>query len=237
MKQETRALSTASTQFSTLKQAGQGQKTVTDKKPPLGPSKMRLPLRRITNFMPPPSPVPPKKTIYTTSVHGKENITKATAGTANSRSLYQPRRISIAVRPPPPSTQVFQPRRRVSIATLRPESNSYINSPVHASASRFNNSSAAGRSSMMRDPRKARYSRLFSPLPELRTTAETTPSVMRSRKFMGSPPAQIDSSKLRHQPAIALQRKPIIWSPLKLRGMKTSRRPSLLPIRVSSTDL
>ncbi|XP_060667843.1 kinesin-like protein KIN-14S [Ziziphus jujuba] len=224
LKQETRAFSTASTQLSSLKQTG--QKTVTDKKPPLGPSKMRLPLRRITNFMPPPSPVPPKKTIYPTAADGKENITKATAGRANSRSLYQPRRISIAVRPPPPPStkQVLQPKRRVSIATLRPESNSYMNSPLHASASRFN-SCAAGRSSVVRDPRKARYSRLFSPLPELNTTAETTPSVTRSRKFMGSPPA-----------AIALQRKPIIWSPLKLRGMKTNRRPSLLPIRVS-TDL
>ncbi|PQQ09230.1 kinesin-like protein KIN-14S isoform X1 [Prunus yedoensis var. nudiflora] len=59
-----------------------------------------------------------------------------------------------------------------------------MTTPLHTSASRFNN----GRQSFMRDPRKARYSRLFSPMPELTTEAETTPATMRrSSKFMGSP--------------------------------------------------
>ncbi|CAL2269188.1 unnamed protein product [Prunus armeniaca] len=235
LKQETRAFAAASHQSSASsfrKQAA--QKTAVEKKPPLAPSKSRLPLRRITNFMPPA--LPPKKPSYTTSVvpssmDGKENISTTLAG-RNQKSLILPRRISIAVRPPTTTTsQILQPKRRVSIATYRPEPNSHMTTPLHTSASRFNN----GRQSFMRDPRKARYSRLFSPMPELTTEAETTPATMRrSSKFMGSPPAQLGSAKERQPTAVALQRKPVIWSPLKLRGMKNSRRPSLLlPSRVS----
>uniref|UniRef100_A0A9I9CEU2 Uncharacterized protein n=1 Tax=Cucumis melo TaxID=3656 RepID=A0A9I9CEU2_CUCME len=49
---------------------------------------------------------------------------------------------------------------------------------------------------------------------------------------MGSPPTQGGGS--RNGEVIALQGKPIVWSPLKLRGLKTFRRPSLIPSRPSS---
>ncbi|XP_041019640.1 kinesin-like protein KIN-14S isoform X5 [Juglans microcarpa x Juglans regia] len=251
LKQEARAFSAASVQPSalpSLKQAG--QKSITQKKPPLGPSKLRLPLRRITNFLSQPSPIPPKKTSKTTSIipasgGGKENITTTTMAATNAKGLMKPRRFSVAVRPPPPplsstttATQVLQPRRRVSIATLRPEPSSQMSTPLHTSTSRFKNDSAMGRQSFVRDPRKARYSRLFSPLPESRSrAAETTPTAMRSSsKFMGSPPTQAGSSKLRHTTVVALQRKALVWSPLKLRSLKNNRKPSLLPSR-SSTDI
>ncbi|KAF5463421.1 hypothetical protein F2P56_019338 [Juglans regia] len=246
LKQENRVLSTSSAQLSALSSLKQAaQKSMTEKKPPLGPSKLRLPLRRITNFLPPPSPKPPRKTGSTTSIvpastAGKENFYKTTMVATNSKSLMKPRRFSVAVRAPPLSTttttttQVLQPRRRVSIATLRPESSSYMTTPLHSSASRFKHSSAIGRQSFVRDPRKARYSRMFSPLPESRRAVETTPTALRSSsKFMGSPPTHAGSSQLRNPTVVALQRKALVWSPLKLRSLKTNRKPSLLPSRPS----
>nr|POF26894.1 kinesin-like protein kin-14s [Quercus suber] len=238
LKQETRAFAAATAQpsgFSSLKQAA--LKTITEKRPPLAPSKVRLPLRRISNFLPPPSPVPPRKAgtanpLIAASAGGKENIPKTTMAATNTKNLMKPRRFSVAVRPlPSTTTQAIQPRRRVSIATIRPESNTYMTTPLHSSASRFKNGTAMGRQSFVRDPRKARYSRLFSPMPELRTAGETTPTAaMRSSsKFMGSPPTQAGSWKSKHPTVVALQRKPLVWSPLKLRGMKNNRRPSLLP--------
>ncbi|KAK4595918.1 hypothetical protein RGQ29_014132 [Quercus rubra] len=239
LKQETRAFAAATAQpsgFSSLKQAA--LKTITEKKPPLAPSKVRLPLRRISNFLPPPSPVPPRKAgtanpLIPASAGGKENIPKTTMAATNTKNLMKPRRFSVAVRPHPSTTttQAIQPRRRVSIATIRPESNTYMTTPLHSSASQFKNGTAMGRQSFVRDSRKARYSRLFSPMPELRTAGETTPTAaMRSSsKFMGSPPTQAGSWKSKHPTVVALQRKPLVWSPLKLRGMKNNRRPSLLP--------
>lgn len=239
LKQETRAFAAATAQpsgFSSLKQAA--LKTITEKKPPLAPSKVRLPLQRISNFLPPPSPVPPRKAgtanpLIPASAGGKENIPKTTMAATNTKNLMKPRRFSVAVRPHPSTTttQAIQPRRRVSIATIRPESNTYMTTPLHSSASRFKNGTAMGRQSFVRDSRKARYSRLFSPMPELRTAGETTPTAaMRSSsKFMGSPPTQAGSWKSKHPTVVALQRKPLVWSPLKLRGMKNNRRPSLLP--------
>ncbi|XP_024018671.1 kinesin-like protein KIN-14S isoform X1 [Morus notabilis] len=249
LKQESRALAAASAPSSStsslsLKQVV--QKTATDKKPPLAPNgnKLRIPLRRITNFLPPPSPLPPLKETrpFTSAADCKENIPKM----GNRRPL-QARRISIAtVRPPPLSSsttsQGLKPKRRVSIATFRPEPNCHLTTPLHTSASRFKNGgAAAGRFSMMRDPRKARYSRLFSPLPEMKTVGgETTPFAVRSSKFMGSPPTLAAGSNIprHHHPGavIALQRKPLVWSPFKLRGMKPNRRPSLLASR-SSTNI
>ncbi|KAJ7977975.1 Kinesin-like protein [Quillaja saponaria] len=236
LKHETRSVAAASAQSS----AGLSLKQAADqKKPPLGPSKLRMPLRRITNFL--PSPVPPKKRGNMNSFKRysdrKENIPKATAMTTNREGFTKPqRRISIAVRPPPPSTaQVLQPRRRVSIATIRPDSISHMTTPLRTSASQFGNGcSAVGRQSLVRDPRRARYSKLFSPLPEHRTASETTPIAMRSSsKFMGSP-LQAGSWKAKHQTVLAVQRKPLVWSPLKLRGLKINRRPSLLSSRPST---
>ncbi|XP_062143259.1 kinesin-like protein KIN-14S isoform X2 [Alnus glutinosa] len=235
LKQEARTSAAASFQPSVMSSLKQGaQKSITERKPPLVPTKQRLPLRRINSFLPPQSPKPPQKNGTTTSIFsaaGKENIAKTTMVATNTKSLMKPRRFSVAVRPPPPpttttTTQVFQPRRRVSIATLRPESNSYMTTPLHTSASRFKDGSAMGRQSFVKDPRKARYSRLFSPLPESRRAAETTPTAMRSSsKFMGSPPTW----KSKHPTVVALQRKSLVWSPLKLRVY--NRKPSLLPSR------
>ncbi|KAJ4839955.1 Kinesin-like protein KIN-14S [Turnera subulata] len=249
LKQETKAFTAVSSQPSYQIRA---ENTKVEKRPPLGPSKPRMPLRRITNFMPPPSPIHIQKTTSTASgrpsVQNKENSLKprrisiaARAPPPTSTQAFQPkRRVSMAtLRPesnsistplPRTSTQVLQPKRRVSMATLRPESSSNITTPLHTSVSQLRNGGTLG---LMRDPRKARYSRLFSPLPENVNASETTPMAMRSSsKFMGSPPTQPGSWKPRHPTVVALQRKSLIWSPLKLRGMKTYRKSSLLPTRL-----
>ncbi|XP_057497304.1 kinesin-like protein KIN-14S [Actinidia eriantha] len=216
LKQETRALAAVSVQ------SHQAQKAIAEKKPPLAPSKMRLPLRRITNFLPPPSPLPPHRaktsaSSFRVSTDDKENTTK-------TKPLLQARRGSIAVRPPPATTQVLQPKRRASIATFRPEPNSNVPTPLNNSNARPRTDRVLGRQSFVWDPQRVwRTSRV-------ETTVEATPTAAsRSSKFMGSPPtAQAGSWKPKHPTVIALQRKPLIWSPLKLRGMKSNRR-SLLP--------
>lgn len=231
LKQETRSLTVASSQSKAMPSYRQPPlKTIAEKKPPLVPSKLRPPLRRITNFLPPPSPSYRTVSKGPTLAVDKENITRPGAA-ANSRSLMKPRRISIATGRAPPSTgQVFQPRRRVSIATLHPESNVQLSTPLRTNSLLPNNSSVS-RQSFVKDPRKARYSKLFSPMPGLKGASETTPVAMKtSSKFMGSPPTQqVGSWKPKHPTVVALQRKSIVWSPLKWRGMK--KRPSLLPSR------
>ncbi|KAK8573488.1 hypothetical protein V6N13_009579 [Hibiscus sabdariffa] len=289
IKLETRAFSAAAATStrSSLKQ--EAEKTKMEKKPPLVPSKLRLPLRRITNFMPlPTTPMPTNRKATRMSMatvpEGKENKLK---------DMMAPRRNSIVVRPPmtmkaarqpkrrlsistfrqdshmttPLSTSGFnhastslmqdvrkakysrlfspmsklrnpsettpaamrttttlrQPQRRVSIATFRPDS--HMTTPLRSSTSGF---SYANRLSLMRDPKNARYSRLFSPLPP-----ETTPAAVRSSsKFMGSPLTQAGSWKPTHPTVVALQRKVLVWSPLKLRGMQ--RKQSFLPLLPSA---
>ncbi|XVF41935.1 hypothetical protein PTKIN_Ptkin01aG0320600 [Pterospermum kingtungense] len=241
-KQETRAFAAAASTRSSVKQTA--EKTKIEKKPPLAPSKMRLPLRRITNLMPPASPMPTnRKTTRRMSMaasYDKENSKKTMmAPPTNTKNLMKPRRSSIALKPPTTTTtQVFQPKRRVSIATLRPDS--HMTTPLRSSASGFNNNGGTmDRPSLMRDPRKARYSKLFSPLPEFRNPSEMmTPTAMRSSssKFMGSPPVQAGSWKPRLPTVVALQRKSLVWSPLKLRGMQSYRKSTFLPLRPSATD-
>ncbi|KAG8649665.1 hypothetical protein MANES_08G120600v8 [Manihot esculenta] len=244
LKQETKAFAAASSQTSlpSLKQAA--EKTKIERKPPLCPSKLRLPLRRITNFIPPATPLHTKKikttaSMVPSSMQDKENIARTTMARRETRSLLQPRRISVAVRPPATtSAQVLQPKRRVSIATFYPDLNSNLTTPLHTSASRLRNCGAVGRQtqSFMKDPRKARYSSLFSPLPELHSASERTPTAVRiNSKFIGSPPTQAGSWKPSHPTVVALQRKSLVWSPLKLREMKNYRK-SLLPSR-PSTDI
>ncbi|KAA3472244.1 kinesin-like protein KIFC3 [Gossypium australe] len=240
LKQESRAFAVAASTRPSLKQATENTKT--DKKPPLGPSKLRLPLRRITNFMPPASPMATKGKATRMSMitappsDDKENNSETVmAPPTNTKNLLKPRRTSIAVKPPV-KTQVFQPKRRVSIATLRPDSH-MTTTPLRRSASGFNNVGTMERPSLARDPRKARYSRLFSPLPEFSNPSETSPAAMSSSsKFMGSPPAaQAGSLKPRQTTVVALQRKSLVWSPLKLKGMQSSyRKSSFLPLRHSS---
>ncbi|KAJ6397541.1 hypothetical protein OIU77_018535 [Salix suchowensis] len=94
LKQETRAFAAAASQ--STKQVVEKRKI--DKKPPLCPSKLRMPLRKITNSMPPPSP------------------------------------------------------------PLQKQKNGSVLSSMQ---------------SFVRDPRKPRNSKLFSPLPEFRTASET----------------------------------------------------------------
>ncbi|KAK9293090.1 hypothetical protein L1049_021075 [Liquidambar formosana] len=240
LKQETRVFAAASAQPAALLSRKPAQKTMTEKKPPLAPSKLRLPLRRITNFMPQPSPVPPRKfnssstSVARASADDKENMARTTVAASNTRNLLRPRRSSIAIRPPSTTTttHVLQPKRRVSIATFRPESNSQMMTPLPRT-SQLKYDGAMGRQSFVRDPRKLRYSKMFSPLPEFKTAAsavEATPTATRfSSKFMGSPPTQAGSWKPKHPTVVALQRKHLVWSPLKFKSMKNYRKTSLLP--------
>ncbi|KAL5196088.1 Kinesin-like protein KIN-14S [Glycine soja] len=235
LKQESRSLAAVTVQPS----SSTAHKTMTDKKPPLNPSKLRLPLRRITNSLPPRSPLRSKS--YTAFMSGKENSVRRNSMATNAvrpaspsttaQFLQARRRVSVAVRPPAPSTtQVFQPRRRVSIATLPSHTISDITTPLRTSALRVTGGSS--QQSRIRSQRKDRYSSLFAPLPELRTSVETTPmTVRRSSKFMMSSPVRADSREgsARHPTLLALQRKPVVWSPL--RGLKSNRKSSLLPYR------
>ncbi|KAJ1417113.1 P-loop containing nucleoside triphosphate hydrolase [Sesbania bispinosa] len=256
LKQESRSLAAVSAQPSTVSSSKHTTVEKAINKPPLNPSK-RPPLRRITNtnFLPPPSERRPS---CSSSMDGKENTgrtTSRTEGLAKSR-----RRGTIAMRPPPaPSktqvlqprrrvsiatfhsdttsdmpTQVLQPRRRVSIATLRSDTASDMETPLRTSTSQSTDGSIVQQS--MRNQRKARYSRLFTPMPT--TSVETSsPTVMRSSsKFAGSPTQADSRMATRHPTVLALQRKSLIWSPLKLKGLKNSTRRSLslLPSRPST---
>ncbi|KAL2600615.1 hypothetical protein GLYMA_10G154200v4 [Glycine max] len=235
LKQESRSLAAVTVQPS----SAAAHKTMTDKKPPLNPSKLRMPLGRITNSLPPRSPLRSKS--YTAFMSGKENsvrrnsvVTSAVRPASSSTTaqfLQARRRVSIAVRPPAPSTtQVLHTRRRVSIATLPSQTTSDITTPLRTSAFRVTGGSS--QQSRIRSQRKDRYSSLFAPLPELRTSVETTPmTVRRSSKFMMSSPVRADSREgsARHPTLLALQRKPVVWSPL--RGLKSNRKSSLLPYR------
>ncbi|XP_021742486.1 kinesin-like protein KIN-14S [Chenopodium quinoa] len=207
-KQENRAAAS-------IRQPRQAQKTTTERKPPLGPSNSRMPLRKICNYMPQPSPVQAKKTStfssrFSSSYDGKEN----TSNGSNTRAMRGPRRISVAVRPSTETMAPMQPRRRVSMATLRPESN-YHQTPLSKSK---RESALPGPSFFREASRVRRFSKPFSPLPSVEAA---TP--MSSRRFMASPPQQ-GSWRPKHPTVVALQKKPVVWSPLKLRGLKNFRK-------------
>ncbi|KAI3445326.1 hypothetical protein Pfo_001991 [Paulownia fortunei] len=230
LKQENRVLASISTQ-SALSTSNQAQKISTERKPPLAPTKLRLPLRRITNFMPVPSPVTSNK--YRMSFlpvvnDDKENISRTLMKENKAKPIFKPRRGSIAVRPPPPATkQILQPKRRASIATLQPESKTSMTTPLHSSTVRLRNDRVMGRQSFVWDPQRVwRTSRVSSPLPQSRepstATIEATPVGPRSSKFKGSPPSQAGSWRPKHPTVVALQKKHLVWSPLKLRGMKNN---------------
>ncbi|KAK3008005.1 hypothetical protein RJ639_014675 [Escallonia herrerae] len=228
-KQETRALAAVSSQSSALSLLKQSQSTMIERKPPLCPSKLRPPLRRISNFLPPPSPVPQHRTrtsLLPTITDDKENLSMGTKG----RKFLKPKRCSIAVRPPQPTNQALQPKRRASIATFRPESST---ASALNSTARPRNDRMVGRQSFVWDRQRVwRTSNIPSPLPQPRETSrptvEVTPIGPRSSKFMGSPPSQqVGSWKPKHPTVVALQRKQLVWSPLKFRGMKSSRKSQL----------
>ncbi|XP_057439394.1 kinesin-like protein KIN-14S [Lotus japonicus] len=234
LKQESRSLAAVSAQPSTMSSAKPTAAEKATKKPPLNPSK-RPPLRRITNFLPPPSE---RKPSCSSSMDRKENIARTTSMRTSTEVITKPRRrVSIAERPPPapapapaPSKVLLQPRRRISIATLHSATTSDVASPLRSSASQAIGGSGV-QQSMIRNQRKPRYSSLFAPAP---ASVETSPTLMRnSSKFAGSP-TQADSQVARHPTVLALQRKYLVWSPLKLRGLKNSRKTSLLPSRPST---
>ncbi|VVB15256.1 unnamed protein product [Arabis nemorensis] len=235
IKQETRAIASASSS-TTSRQVREQLPTITEKKPPLAPTRMlRMPLRRITNFMPQqPSQGPIKRFSDATSTKSKENYNNNNSSRRSSsmdmNALMKPRRSSIAYRPAPPPSAVASgnktllPRRRVSIATLRPEassSSSYMNmmtTPSRPSSSIFRGG----------NPRKARYSKLFSPDHNL-----VTPNAMKSSRFMKSPLGGGGNSwKPSHPTVVALQKKTVVWSPLKFKN----RRSTFLAMRSSSSS-
>ncbi|XP_015171008.1 carboxy-terminal kinesin 2 isoform X2 [Solanum tuberosum] len=233
LKQESKALAGASREFTTSSYLSQPQKITTEKKPPLAPSKaLRLPLRKISNFVPPPSPLarPPAKTrksFVPAASHDKENIER----TSMTKAVLKPRRGSIiAVRPPPQGTnQVFQPKRRASIATLRPESSI---STFNNSAARPRNDRFIGRQSFVWDPQRMwRTSRMLSPIAQAKETSIATPVGetpigSRSSKFMGSPPSQVPGSWRPKHPTVVALKKQLVWSPLK-KVARSSNRKSL----------
>ncbi|GFQ02950.1 kinesin-4 [Phtheirospermum japonicum] len=237
LKQETRALEKLSVSTQpTLSATSQAQ---TDKKPPLAPSKLRLPLRRISNLMPVSSPVPSKKnnTLFLPLVNeDKENNTSRAPQLKENKSRpnLKPRRGSIAVRPSPATTnQVVPPKRRASIATLRPESNmNMMTTPIQRSSVKSKTDRIVGRQSYVWDPQRVwRTSRVSSPLPQSRdvsaATIEATPAgrASISSKFRGSPPSQTAAAgswKPKHPTVVALQKKHLVWSPLKLKCRRSS---------------
>ncbi|KAJ6397536.1 hypothetical protein OIU77_018531 [Salix suchowensis] len=132
LKQETRAFAAAASQ-STIQVV---EKRKIDKKPPLCPSKLRMPLRKITSSMPPPSPPlqKQKNCSVLSSMYEKENNPRITTAGTNTKRLVKPRRMSVAIRPPPPMpAQIFQPKRRVSMATYRSEPTSNMTTPLQTS--------------------------------------------------------------------------------------------------------
>ncbi|CAN1843182.1 Kinesin-like protein KIN-14S [Linum perenne] len=220
IKQENRALaaSTASVRssfFPSTKQQpsteNNNNNTITTKPPLCPPSKLRMPLRRITNFMPQQQQPPPSAAVKgpSSAATWKRKENNNVNNNNNSRNnLMKPRRNSVAVRPPPPpssqSQQVIrQPKRRVSVATYIPEQ-SVVSTPRVQQ--------------MLRGPRRGRFSSLFSPLPESEIVGTPAAARFSSSKFMGSPPVVPGSWKPKHPTVVALQRKKsLVWSPL--RGM------------------
>ena len=225
IKQETRALATASSSSSTT--TSRQLPTITEKKPPLAPPRsMRMPLRRITNFMPQPGQPSQGHTKRFSDATSKENNNNSLrrSSSMDINTLMKPRRSSIAFRPAPPPSAIasgnnktLQPRRRVSIATLRPEpsSSSYMNM---ATPSRPTFRGGGG------DPRRGRYSKLFSPDHNL-----VTPNAMKGSRFKKSP---LGGGGPRHPTVVALQKKAVVWSPLKFKN----RRPSFIAMRASSSS-
>lgn len=170
--------------------------------------------------------------MITLPVNNKENASRTSMAGAKGKPVLKARRGSIAVRPSPAaSNQAMQPKRRASIATLHMDQNANMATPLNRSNARFRTDRVMGRQSFVWDPQRVwRTSRVQSPLPQQKemssATVEETPVVpRRSSKFMGSPPSQqVGSWKPKHPTVVALQKKQLIWSPLKMKAMKNSRK-------------
>ncbi|XP_071699078.1 kinesin-like protein KIN-14S [Rutidosis leptorrhynchoides] len=245
-KQENRALAVASSQ-SALSSLRQSLSTISEKRPPLGPSsKSRLPLRRISNFVPPHHPSPafkpnPKSFTRQVTNENKENFSRGTNINMNMKPLLQARRGSIAVKPTQPLTsQILKPKRRASVATFQPvSSSSMMTTPItrsNAAPRAVRNDRVVGRQSFVWDPQRMwRAQRMQSPLGGGSTkeasssrsmAVEATPvDAPRSSRLMGSPASvAVGSWKPKHPTVVALQRKQLVWSPLKYRGTKGARK-------------
>ncbi|XP_047342610.1 kinesin-like protein KIN-14S [Impatiens glandulifera] len=146
LKQETRALAAATT---TSKGGAGVNNNNGERKPPLAPplKNSRMPLRRITNFLPtsaasyPPLP-PPSSTKNTTNNNrysimfrgpvssvDKENPMSSAIKNNYKKKPLQARRCSFVIKPSAAAastktSQPLQPRRRASVATFRTESSS-----------------------------------------------------------------------------------------------------------------
>ncbi|XP_077218466.1 P-loop containing nucleoside triphosphate hydrolases superfamily protein [Tasmannia lanceolata] len=193
------------------------QKGPIEQKPPLFPSKLRPPLRRINNtiFQ---HPIGSHRTsIVSTEQTGKENLTMmATTNTAISPSSKPPmkaRRISMVpfIRP-----SAIPPKRRASVAIVQPQSNTLQNSLR----------STVPRQSFARDPR--RRSRIFSPLPEAIIASTTTPDSKRNSTISNSAskffsPLMQASWKPKLPTVNSPRQRRFISSPLNLRGLKNAQ--------------
>ncbi|CAN4108737.1 unnamed protein product [Withania somnifera] len=235
LKQESKALVGVSRESTISSYLSQAQKITTEKKPPLAPSTkaLRLPLRKISNFVASPSPLArplakARKSFAPTASLDKENIER----TSMTKAILKPRRGSIiAVRPSPQGTnQVLQPKRRASIATLHPESSmsTFNNSAVRPRNDRF-----IGRQSFVWDPQRMwRTSRALSPISQVKETSVATPVGVtpigsQSSKFMGSPPSQAPVSWRPKHPTVVALKKQLVWSPLK-KAARSSNRNSIV---------
>ncbi|KAG9144365.1 hypothetical protein Leryth_025071 [Lithospermum erythrorhizon] len=121
LKQQNRALSAVSTQLSFRSSLNQLQKRDAEQKPPLAPSKVRLPLRRISNFVPPASsPAPSSKPINCSYMpargHNKENHMSTTMDANNGNKFLRARRSSFAAMSTQPSDQSHEQETEPYIA-------------------------------------------------------------------------------------------------------------------------
>ncbi|GKD24511.1 kinesin-like protein KIN-14S [Tanacetum coccineum] len=165
------------------------------------------------------------------------------------KPLTRARRGSYVVKPAPTVTsQVLKQKRRASIASFQSDSSSSaMTTPINQSsaAPRMRNDRVMGRQSFVWDPQRMwRTSRVKSPLGQSNEAASSSHAVEavpvaapRSNKFMGSLPSHVVGSwKPKHPTVVALQRKQLVWSPLKNKGIKPVRK-SFVPSNMSPENM
>ncbi|GJX48172.1 kinesin-like protein KIN-14S [Tanacetum coccineum] len=175
----------------------------------------------------------PKSFIPRLSNVDKDNVSRA----SNMKPLTRARRGSYVVKLAPTVTsQVLKRKRRASISSFQSDSSSSaMTTPINQSsvAPRMRNDRVMGRQSFVWDPQRMwRTSRVKSPLGQSNEAASSSHAVEaapvaapRSNKFIGSPPSHVVGSwKPKHPTVVALQRKQLVWSPLKNKGIKPVRK-------------
>ncbi|KAF5803224.1 putative minus-end-directed kinesin ATPase [Helianthus annuus] len=216
-KQENRALAVASS-HSLLSSMKHSLSTISEKRPP---SKMRLPLRRISSFMPSPATTQIPRP-FTASRFSNEDIENRSRPASNFKPLSRALQGSF--------TSQIKPKRRASIATFHSEpssSSSTMTTPITRSsaAPRMRSDRVVGRRQSF--VWRTQQSPLCPSSAFRSMTVEATPvAAPRSSRFMGSPHSHIVGSwKPKHPTVVALQQKQLVWSPLKYRGTKGVRKP------------